>query len=166
MNMEWALSSNSRPARIGKCKVCAGYTANLNSLVSRNRSEVAVYLTKYCELGSSAGFSCSNITYMGQLDMEDFAPAPFPDDVPTIDLEKISLNKLLNNDEFEARKMFEICASTGFFYLNMMDHPKGRNLWEDACHACRVGKQVLPNHSIEEKQTYKTRDRFGIFDKG
>lgn len=98
--------------------------------------------------------------------MEDFVPVAFPTDVPTIELEKISLNKLLNDDEVESRKMFEICASTGFFYLDMMDHPKGRQLWADACHACRVGKEELPTHSIEEKKSYKPRDRTGIFDRG
>lgn len=103
---------------------------------------------------------------MDASDMESFVPAPFPDDVPTIQLEKISLNKLLTRDQTECHKIFEICASTGFFYLDMMDHPKGKKLWEDACLACRVGKDVLPSHSIEEKKSYKPRDRVGIFDKG
>lgn len=98
--------------------------------------------------------------------MDDFVPVPFPNNVPTIELEKISIAKLLSDDQSECHKIFEICGSTGFFYLNMMDHPKGRQLWEDACHACRVGKQVLPERTIEEKKTYKTRDRVGIFDKG
>lgn len=98
--------------------------------------------------------------------MEDFVPAPFPEDVLTIQLEKISLKRLLNEDPIECHKIFEICTSTGFFYLDLMDHPKGKKLWEDACLACRVGKDVLPKHSIEEKKSYKTRDRVGIFDTG
>lgn len=62
--------------------------------------------------------------------------------------------------------MFEICRSTYFFYLDMMDHEKGRQLWDDACIACRVGQQELPNRTIEEKRTYKTREYIGIFDRG
>lgn len=103
---------------------------------------------------------------MDASDMESFVPAPFPEDVSTIQLEKISLNKLLTRDQTECHKIFEICTSTGVFYLDMMDHPKGKKLWEDACLACRVGKDVLPSHSIEEKKSYKPRDRVGIFDKG
>lgn len=103
---------------------------------------------------------------MDTFNMNEFYPAPFPDDVPIVNLEKISLNKLLNGDADEAHKMFEICTTRGFFYLDMTDHPKGQKLLKDACVTCQAGKEILPNHSIEEKSTYKSRPRLGVFDMG
>ena len=100
------------------------------------------------------------------MNIEELYPAPFPEDAPVIDLEKISVQKLLDGDAAECKKMFEICTKEGFFYLNMMDHPKGQRMWEDACIACKVGHETLPNRSVEEKRMYKVRDRIGVFDRG
>lgn len=99
-------------------------------------------------------------------DLSDLFPAPFPDNVPTIELPKISLNKLLNEDPGELEKIFKICTRTGFFYLNMMDHPKGKKMYEDACLCCRIGMETLPNLPMEEKNKYPIRDRHGVFDRG
>ena len=98
--------------------------------------------------------------------MDDLYPAPFPENVPIANLEKISLNKLLTDDEVEAQKLFEVCTSTGFFYLDMMDHPKGRKMWEDACIACRLGMDVLPNVPMQEKKLYKARAGIRVLDRG
>ncbi len=98
--------------------------------------------------------------------MEDLYPAPFPDDVPIAHLEKISLNKLLNDDKNEAQRMFDVCTGTGFFYLDMMDHPKGKKMWDDACVACRSGHDVLPRVPMEEKKAYKARAGIKVLDRG
>jgi len=96
----------------------------------------------------------------------EFAPIPFPDGLPCIELPRISLAKLLEGDEAEARQIFDICVSTGFFYLDLTDHPRGQALWKEGCEACRVGMKVLPSLSVEEKVKYKARDRPGVFDTG
>lgn len=44
---------------------------------------------------------------------------PFPDDVPTAPLLRISLQKLLKNDPSEALKLFRACTNEGFFYLDL-----------------------------------------------
>ena len=62
----------------------------------------------------------------GDFNVKDFYAAPSPEDAPTIELQKISLGKLLNGDEAEAKHVVEICTSTGFFYLDMLDHATGR----------------------------------------
>lgn len=103
---------------------------------------------------------------VSQLDMDKLYPAPWPKDVSTISLETISMSKILMNDAEECNKMFKICTGEGFFYLNMLDHPKGRKMWEDACVACQVGHDTLPERSVEEKRLYKVRDRVGVFDRG
>lgn len=97
---------------------------------------------------------------------KDFSYPPFPKGLPTIALPKISLEKLLNNDEDEARILFDICTRTGFFYLDLTDHPKGRKLWESACLAAQVGQNVMSNLSMEEKDAFKKRPEIGILDRG
>ena len=99
-------------------------------------------------------------------DMDKLYPAPWPEDLRTISLETISLSKILTNDPDECSKVFEICTREGFFYLDMLDHPTGRKMWEDACVACQVGHDTLPQRSVEEKRLYKVRDRPGVFDLG
>lgn len=98
--------------------------------------------------------------------MNDLYPVPFPDNVPIAQLEKISLNKLLSSDETEAQRMFDICTGSGFFYLDMMDHPMGKKLWEDACIACRAGQHVLPTIPMDTKKAYKARPGIKVLDRG
>lgn len=98
--------------------------------------------------------------------MEDLYPVPFPDDVRFAQLEKISLYKLLNDEDDEAQRMFKICRETGFFYLDMMDHPKGNQMWEDACSACRAGQDVLPRVPMHEKKLFKAPAGVRVLDRG
>lgn len=98
--------------------------------------------------------------------MADLYPVPFPDDAPTANLEKISLYKLLNDDEDEGQRLFKVCKETGFFYLDMMDHPKGKQMWEDACTACRAGQDVLPRVPMQEKKLYKAPAGVRVLDQG
>lgn len=103
---------------------------------------------------------------MSQSSMEDLYPAPFPENVPIAKIEKISLNKLLNDDQDEAQLMFDVCTGVGFFYLDLMDHEKGRVLWEDACHAARSGMQVFPSTPLAEKKLYKAPAGIKVLDRG
>jgi hypothetical protein len=99
-------------------------------------------------------------------EMEDLYPVPFPDDVPTAQLETISLNKLLNNDEDEIQKLFNICKGSGFFYLDMKDHEIGRKMWDDACYACRSAQAVLPLTPMATKKAYKAPAGIKVLDRG
>ncbi|KAL8901140.1 MAG: hypothetical protein Q9207_005343 [Kuettlingeria erythrocarpa] len=98
--------------------------------------------------------------------MDDFCPVPFPAGLSKIQLEKISLAKLLAGDDEEAHKMFKACTREGFFYLSLMDHPKGIKMMEAASVACRTGKESLGTISMDEKPQYKGREQIGIFDTG
>ena len=102
----------------------------------------------------------------GDFNVQDFYPAPFPEDVPTIELEKISLCKLLNGDEAEAKRVFNICTSTGFFYLDMLDHATGRRIWRSVCNICRDSHDRLSNTPMEEKLKYKPLGGVRVFDRG
>lgn len=44
---------------------------------------------------------------------------PFPDDVPTSPLLKISLTNLLRHDKEEEQRLWEACCDLGFFYLDL-----------------------------------------------
>jgi isopenicillin N synthase-like dioxygenase len=101
-----------------------------------------------------------------EYEIEEFYPVPFPDDVPTIQLEKISLSKLLNGDPLEAKNVFDICTTTGFFYLDMLDHPTGRQLWQNVCKVCHRGRERFVNTPVEEKLKYKPLDGVRVFDRG
>ncbi len=100
------------------------------------------------------------------IDMSDLYPAPFPEDVPTVKLETISLAKLIANDEDEARRLFENCKDPGFFNLDLTDHPDGVQLLKDAVACARLTKAIIPTMPMEEKKMYKMRSRIGIFDMG
>lgn len=102
---------------------------------------------------------------MATLNQED-APLPLPAGLPTIELPKISLAKLLNDDEEEAKILFDICVSSGFFYLDLMDHPKGRKLWESACLARSAGQKFMSTLSMEQKDAFLKRSEVGILDRG
>ncbi len=81
------------------------------------------------------------------IDMSDLYPAPFPEDVPTVKLETISLAKLIANDEDEARRLFENCKDPGFFNLDLTDHPDGVQLLKDAVACARLTKAIIPHHA-------------------
>jgi isopenicillin N synthase-like dioxygenase len=102
----------------------------------------------------------------GAFKAHDFYPAEFPSGVPTIALEKFSLSRLINEDKEEAAKLFETCRTTGFFYLDMLDHPRGRQLWRNACKLHQLGRQKFQETPAEEKLKYKTRPGIRVFDRG
>ena len=44
---------------------------------------------------------------------------PFPDDVSAAPLLRLSLQKLLNNDASEIKRLYQACCDVGFFYLDI-----------------------------------------------
>jgi isopenicillin N synthase-like dioxygenase len=44
---------------------------------------------------------------------------PFPDDVPTAPLLRLSLKKLVDGDEEEQQSLWQACCGAGFFYLDL-----------------------------------------------
>lgn len=99
-------------------------------------------------------------------DPENFNAVPLPKELPSIDLPKISIAKLLEGDHEEAKTVFDICSRTGFFYLDLMDHPLGRKLWENACIARNVGQEGMSRLPMEDKDRFLRRPEVGILDRG
>ena len=68
---------------------------------------------------------------------------PFPHDIPTAPLFKLSLQKLASRDPIEAAQLFTAAKETGFFYLNLDDMPEGRSILSDAGELFRVAGPVF-----------------------
>ncbi|MCJ1375238.1 hypothetical protein MMC20_006472 [Loxospora ochrophaea] len=91
---------------------------------------------------------------------------PFPEDLPTIELPKISLSKLLDRDDAEAQQLFDICTRTGFFYLDLTDHDVGRKFWNDAVEIRQKAGKTMQGLEMSQKDAYLKRPVVGILDRG
>lgn len=98
--------------------------------------------------------------------MSDLFPVSFPDDVKTVELETLSLAKLLAFNQVELQRVYKNCQNPGFFQLDLTDDERGVELLRDAVECARLMKKLLPTMSVEEKKTYKQRDRVGVYSVG
>jgi len=84
------------------------------------------------------------------------APAPFPDfppDLPLISTEKLSLSKLLSNDDEERKKLFSICCSTGILVLDMGDTTPGAKLMQEVDDIFHLSEAIF-DLDLEVKRKY------------
>ena len=93
-------------------------------------------------------------------DLDEYYPAPFPKEVPTIPLAKISVEKLLNGDEQAAQTLFHVCCNEGFFYLDLTTAPQGQQFLDESNQLHKVAREVFEKVSMEEKLAYKPGDPF------
>lgn len=78
---------------------------------------------------------------------------PFPNDVPTAPLLRISLQKLLNNDELESGRLFTACKDLGFFYLDLRNTSEGKTILRLADELFNLGNDLY-DLNLEEKEKY------------
>jgi isopenicillin N synthase-like dioxygenase len=78
---------------------------------------------------------------------------PFPDDVPTAPLLRLSLGKLLAGDAVECDRLFQASVEIGFFYLDLQVSDHGVSLLGDADNLFTVGERLF-ELSLEEKKRY------------
>ncbi|KAJ5925498.1 hypothetical protein N7454_008137 [Penicillium verhagenii] len=93
---------------------------------------------------------------------------PFPTDVPTAPLLRLSLEKLLGGDASECNRLFTASVEIGFFYLDFRDSRLGDSLLEDVDRLFEVGKELF-ELSLEEKNKYdfsKQNSYFGYKGQG
>ena len=100
------------------------------------------------------------------IDMTDLYPKPFPNDIPTIELQTVSLSKLLSRDDEEAQRIFRILKDPGFFQLDLTDDPQGVEMLRDVVECHQLAKKLFTTLPLEQKLEYKTRKQIGIFDRG
>ncbi|PSR82432.1 hypothetical protein BD289DRAFT_483878 [Coniella lustricola] len=91
-----------------------------------------------------------------------FDPAaypPFPDDIPTVELETYSLARLEAGDEAHQQALLETCKARGFFYLDL-GGSSAQNMQDDADSLARLAGEVhqLP---VQEQEKYPMKG--GLF---
>ncbi|PLN86017.1 Clavaminate synthase-like protein [Aspergillus taichungensis] len=78
---------------------------------------------------------------------------PFPSTVPTAPLLRLSLSKLLTQDETETKRLIEASEEIGFFYLDLQEPSCGNDLLDAADKLFQTGKDLF-SLDLEEKQKY------------
>jgi isopenicillin N synthase-like dioxygenase len=88
------------------------------------------------------------------------ATPPFPDDVPTAPLLRISLEKLLQRDDAELERFNRACEDLGFFYLDLTG--PGDALLRDADKLFDIGEELF-DLPLEEKTKYDFSEKKSYF---
>lgn len=78
---------------------------------------------------------------------------PFPDNVPTAPLLRLSLAKLFAGDTAEYERLFQASVEIGFFYLDLQESGLGTSLLNDADNLFKVGEKLF-ELDLEEKNRY------------
>lgn len=78
---------------------------------------------------------------------------PFPADIPTAPLLRLSLSKLLTHDPPEIQRLMRASEEIGFFYLDLQDSEHGRGLLDDADALFGVGEELFAL-DLDEKETF------------
>ncbi|KAI1419414.1 hypothetical protein F5Y12DRAFT_249530 [Xylaria sp. FL1777] len=79
----------------------------------------------------------------------------FPEGLPTIELETVSLAKLLiDNDAAESDRVLEVCKGRGFFYLELAGCEAGNTIAAKAGQVAAAAEEVF-KLSLDEKMTYR-----------
>lgn len=88
---------------------------------------------------------------------------PFPDDVPTMPLDRLSLAKLRQHDSEEYKKFCCACEDIGFFYLDLRTQEEGDSILSLADELFEISEQLFAL-DVQEKSKYdhsKKRSYYG-----
>lgn len=78
---------------------------------------------------------------------------PFPDDIPTTPLLRLSLATLLKHEEGEYQRFCKACEEIGFFYLDLRELEDGQSILSDADQLFKLSEDLFAL-DIEEKMKY------------
>ncbi|CZR63120.1 related to oxidoreductase, 2OG-Fe(II) oxygenase family [Phialocephala subalpina] len=85
---------------------------------------------------------------------------PFPSDIPTAPLHRLSLSKL-RSDASESDRLFSSCKDLGFFYLDLRLDQEGEALLKDADDLFNLAPQLFDLGREElHKYDYKSQDSY------
>lgn len=82
------------------------------------------------------------------------SPPPFPADVPTAPLPRLSWSKLSQSDSDESRRLLDASIEHGFFLLDLTETPDGASLLSNVAEAHEIGKRFFAE-DLEVKKEYK-----------
>lgn len=92
----------------------------------------------------------------------DYPPFPSSPDFPTVDLQTISLQKLLDHDATEETRVFEACKGRGFFYLELAGPESGETILRSSEEIALVGERFMALPTDEKmKFTPNKKELFG-----
>ena len=77
---------------------------------------------------------------------------PFPEDIPTAPLLRLSLAKLLAHDAPEVERLMRASEEIGFFYLDLQDSEHGRGLLNDADALFGLGEELFALDLAEKER--------------
>jgi isopenicillin N synthase-like dioxygenase len=85
---------------------------------------------------------------------DQYPPFPSSPEFKSVNLETISLTKLLSQDTTEQDRVFEACKSRGFFYLELGGCESGETILKGADDICRMAEEFfkLPMEQKEEQR--------------
>jgi hypothetical protein len=106
---------------------------------------------------SNSTFTTKHITTMPhaiEFTPQEYPPFPSSPEFKTVDLQTISLKKLLSEDATEQERVFEACKTRGFFYLELGGCESGETILKGADDICRMAEEVfkLPMEVKEEQR--------------
>ena len=78
---------------------------------------------------------------------------PFPSEVPTVHLSKVSLRKLLSAERAESDALYESCKTSGFFLLDLTATAQGEEILQDVAKAFDIARALF-DLSVEETMEY------------
>lgn len=78
---------------------------------------------------------------------------PFPEDVPTVPIARISLSKILAHDASESAAALEACRTHGFFYLDLTSAALGESLVQQSEDLLQLSYQAF-DHPLASKQQH------------
>jgi isopenicillin N synthase-like dioxygenase len=85
---------------------------------------------------------------------DQYPPFPSSPEFKSVDLETISLTKLLAEDSKEQDRVFQACKTRGFFYLELGGCENGETILKGADDICRMAEEFfkLPMEEKEEQR--------------
>ena len=95
------------------------------------------------------------------LTLQDDLP-PFPQDVPTVPIARISHQKLLQRDEAECARALRACQTDGFFYLDLRTSAEGEALLDESDRLLALAKKAF-DMPQDAKNTFTPERGVSIF---
>lgn len=93
----------------------------------------------------------------------EYPPFPENEDFPTVELNTISLQKLIDHDAEEEDRVLEACKGRGFFYLELAGPESGQTILEGSEDICRIAEGFMGLEMTEKmKYTPKQKSLFGL----
>lgn len=90
---------------------------------------------------------------------EKYPPFPESTEFPCVELQTISLQKVLDHDSAEEDKVFEACKGRGFFYLDLAGSEAGETILKGSEDVARVGERFM---ALPEEEKMKYHQNKGV----